>query len=113
MAQSEPWYGVRMLYQHTGLSEQTFEERVLIVRAPNFDAAIETAEGLSKEEYESDTTKYLGYAMAFNIFDEEGSALGAGTEVFSLMRTSHLTAEDYIDRFHDTGRECTKDLTDS
>jgi hypothetical protein len=28
-----------------------------------------------------------------------------GTEVFSLLRTSDLSVDAYLDRFHDTGNE--------
>ncbi len=73
--QNEPWYGVRLVYQLTGTSRQAYEERVILVRADSDDAAIALAEEYSKE-YESETTTYTGYAMAFHIFDEDGPALG-------------------------------------
>ena len=103
--QNEPWYGVRLIYQLTGSSRQAYEERVILVRADSFDAAIAQAEVYSKD-YEDETTIYTGYAMAFNIFDENGPSLGPGVEVFSLVRTSDLDVDAYLDRFHDTGNEC-------
>lgn len=103
---SQPWYGVKLLYQHIrpDITLHTYEERVLIVVAVNFEKAIAKAEKISKRSYESETVKYLGYAMAFNIFAGAGP-LPEGSEVFSLLRTSKLAAEKYIDRFHDTGSE--------
>lgn len=101
---NEPWYGVRLIYQLTGFSRQAYEERVILVRADSFDAAIAQAERYSKD-YESETTIYTGYAMAFNIFDENGPSLGPGVEVFSLIRTSDLDIDAYLDRFHDSGSE--------
>ncbi len=68
-------------------------------------SAISRAEHISRENYESDTTVYTDYAMAFHIFDENGDALGEGVEVFSLIRKSDLDVDDYLDRFHDTGDE--------
>ena len=106
--QVEPWYGVRLVYRHLSMKKPSYEERVLIVRAENFEAAIESAERLSRDNYESKTTIYTGYAMAFNIIDEDGPALGDGVEVFSLMRRSELDADDYLDRFYDTGAERTR-----
>jgi hypothetical protein len=105
---SEPWYGVRLIYRMTGCTKPAYEERILIIRADGADAAILRAERLSRDSYESDTTVYTGYAMAFHILDEDGGSLGDGVEVFSLIRGSGLDVNDYLDRFHDTGREFTR-----
>jgi hypothetical protein len=102
--QNEPWYGVRLIYQLIGASRRAYEERVILVRANSSEVAIAQAEKYS-QDYESDTTIYTGYAMAFNIFDENGPSLGAGVEVFSLIRQSELDVDAYLDRFHDTGSE--------
>ena len=103
----EPWYGVRLVYRHLG-SVPSYEERVLIVRANDSDSAIARAEQLSRQNYESETTVYTDYAMAFNIFDEDRDCLPEGVEVFSLIRKSNLDADAYLDRFHDTGSEFTQ-----
>ena len=102
--QNEPWYGVRLIYQLTETSRLAYEERVILVRSGSDDAAIALAEQYSKG-YESETTSYIGYAMAFHIFDENGSTIGPGVEVFSLIRESDLDVDAYLDRFHDTGSE--------
>ncbi len=81
------------------------------MRADSDDAAIAKAEQYSKE-YECETTLYTGYAMAFNIFDEDGPTFGPGVEVFSLIRHSDLDVDAYLDRFHDTGNECSRTLSD-
>ena len=104
---TEPWYGVRLVYRLTGFPAQAYEERIVIVRADSFDEAIAKAERYSKD-YEDETKVYTGYAMAFHILDEDGSSLGEGVEVFSLMRDSDLDPDEYLDRFHDTGRERAK-----
>ncbi|MCA9173544.1 MAG: DUF4288 domain-containing protein [Planctomycetales bacterium] len=104
MKNSEPWYGVRLIYRLTGMSRPAYEERILIVRANSEDDAIARAERCSRE-YESETAEYIGYAMSFHIFDEDGACLEPGTEVFSLIRESQLDPADYLDRFHDSGSE--------
>ncbi len=104
----EPWYGVRLVYRLTGSAEPAYEERLLLVPAVNSAAAIARAERISRDTDESDTAIYTEYAMAFNIFDEHGDSLGDGVEVFSLIRKSELNVADYLDRFHDTGTECTR-----
>lgn len=112
MANPEPWYGVRLIYRLTGMSRLAYEERIVIVRAESDDDAIAKAEQYSKD-YESDTTEYVRYAMAFHIFDENGPCLGPGTEVFSLIRQSDLDPNAYIDRFHDTGNELARSDTEA
>lgn len=107
MANPEPWYGVRLIYRLTGLSRPAYEERVIIVRAESDDDAIAEAERHSTE-FESDTVEYIGYAMSFHIFDENGPTLGPGTEVFSLIRHSELGPNEYLNRFHDTDNELTR-----
>lgn len=104
----EPWYGVRMVYRLTGTAANAYEERVLIVRAADFDSAVSRAEQISRDDYENETTTYTGYATAFHIFDENGDTLGEGVEVFSLIRKSELDVNEYLDRFHDTGDECAR-----
>ncbi len=58
---SQPWYGVKLLYQHLRpvASSNVYEERVLIVIAASFEKAIAKAEKLSKKTYESETIKSL------------------------------------------------------
>lgn len=102
---SEPWYGVRLVYQLICEDGPAYEERILIIRASGSDDAIEQAERLSRETYESESTTYTGYAMAFNVVDEDGETLPPGVEVFSLIRKSELNADDYLHTFHDTGKE--------
>lgn len=102
MKNLEPWYGVRLIYQHYGLSEEAsqnvYEKRIVIVRAESGEAAIEIAEEYSSKDYENETTEYLGCANSFNIFDENGPCLGPGTEVFSVLQKSSLPPGDYLDR---------------
>ena len=112
MSEHEPWFGVRLLYRHTRTRGQTYEERILIVRSKTAEDAIETAESLSAQEYEDETTERLDYALSFNIFDCDGPCLQHGTEVFSLMRDSRLTPDEYLDRFHDSGSERCQQIDD-
>lgn len=112
MSEQEPWFGVRLLYRHTHATGQSYEERILIVHSKTAEDAIETAEWLSVQEYESETTERLDYAMTFNIFDCDGPCLPHGTEVFSLIRDSELTPDEYLDRFHRSGSERSQQIDD-
>jgi hypothetical protein len=78
-----------------------YEERVTLWRAQSFDHAIALAEEEAEEYAEILGADYLGLAQAYLVADE----LGAGAEVFSLIRRSPLDPEDYVSRFFDTGDE--------
>lgn len=107
----EPWYGAKLIFRHvnneTGNS-RSFEERVVLVHADTEEAASRRAEELAKE-YEDSNTEYTGFIQLFHIFDE---SIGDGTEVFSLIRESQLSTDEYLDSFYDTGGECERKSTE-
>ncbi|WP_138761098.1 hypothetical protein [Modestobacter altitudinis] len=98
------WYGVRCLFQHgPGDGDSiAYEERITIWWAGWFDEAIELAEA-EAAEYAADIegVSDLGLVQAYVLPEPPGQ----GVEVFSLIRDSGLTADDYIDQFFDTGGE--------
>jgi hypothetical protein len=105
----EPWYGAKCVFLHTEIESapgQVYEERVILVRAESFDDAISRAEVMA-EEYARDVDgcSYTGFIDVFHIYDED---IGHGSEVYSLMRTSDLSREEYLNRFYDTGAERTR-----
>jgi hypothetical protein len=64
-----------------------------------FEEAIALAEA---EDYaETLDYGYLGPAQAYHLADE----IGHGAEAYSLVRNSHLAAEEYVTGFFDTGLE--------
>ena len=97
------WYGVRTVCEHVNRNrrrDRLYEERIVLIRATSFDEALVKAED-EVNCYAVEGTRYLGYAMAFELFEEPGE----GIEVFSLMRESRLEPKRYVDKFFDTGRE--------
>ena len=103
------WYGLQTVYIHRNHQhghDNLYEERIVLVRAASFDEAIVKAES-EANDYSTDGTEYLGYAMAFHMYDRPADL----TEVFSLCRDSRMKPKAYIDRFFDTGRERSKDLS--
>jgi hypothetical protein len=59
------------------------------------------------EEYANDLDgcSYTGFINVFHIY---GESIGEGTEVYSLMRASSLSKDDYLNSFYDTGTERTQ-----
>ena len=95
------WFGVRTVVHHLDIG--SYEERIILVTASDFDEALVRAGQLTKE-YVSDLTSAssTGFFDAFEMYDQE---LAEGMEVFSLLRTSNLKPKQYIDRFFHTGME--------
>ena len=98
------WYGVRSVFQHGPDDPEgtSYEERVTVWFAASFDQAIEFAEAEALEYVAGRTdVSDLGLFQAYALTDPPGH----GSEVFSLIRDSHLGADDYLDGFFETGRE--------
>jgi hypothetical protein len=85
------WHAVRCLFEvdrgdHEAAEPGTYEERVTIWLADDFDAAIALAEAEAEQYAETINGRYLGLAQAYVMEGEPRH----GAEVYSLMRDSDL-----------------------
>src|SRR6266851_4326641 len=95
---SEPWYAVRSLLFDK--DNNHYEERTVLVSASSDADALEKAEdGALKYCKEVGGLEYQGYSDSYHIFGEH---VGPGTEVFSLIRKTPMSKDDYIERFLDS-----------
>lgn len=95
------WVSVRCVFRLQFGIDQVYEERVTLWRAADMDVAIELAE-TEALKYAADVDgEYTGLAQA----NQLSNALEQGTEVFSLMRSSELDVEAYLEHLFDTGTE--------
>jgi len=102
------WYAVRCVFRTMwtqtpeGVTpdEQLYEERITLWQATSAEEAIALAEA-EAADYAGDDDEYLEIAQAYQLYDSPGH----GAEVFSLMRTSRLEPDAYLDAFFDTGSE--------
>ena len=102
------WYAVRCVFRSAwaesseGLppDEHLYEERITLWQASSMEEAIALAEA-EAAEYADEEDDYLDLAQAYKLFDDPGH----GSEVFSLMRSSRLEPDAYLDAFFDTGDE--------
>ena len=67
---TEPWYAAKCIFRHNDLQAEAenafvYEERIILLKAENQDAAIEKAEEEARE-YASgfDNTEFIGYTMS-------------------------------------------------
>ena len=101
------WYSVRCVFAVGWPPEavgETCEERITLWRAQSAEEAVARAETEAKDyaaTIEDGPSTYTRLAQCYRLDDEPGD----GAEVFSLMRDSKLSADDYLDRFFDTGSE--------
>jgi len=95
------WFSVRCLFQFADQTPNVYEERITLWRADSTEEAIALAEAEAEEYADMLGHQYLGLAQSYNLADE----VGQGAEVYSLLRSSDLPPEDYLDAFFDTGSE--------
>ncbi len=106
----EPWYGVRCYFRHgdpaTKEISALYEERIVLIHASSFEEAIEKAEREAVDYISSlDNAIFLEAVDAYQLIGEK---ITDGTEVYSLMRESDYSDDEYLDLYHHTGRERTK-----
>jgi hypothetical protein len=105
------WYSVRTVYLLPGFKKKLYEERITVWRTTSMTEAIELAE-VEAHEYEGEQDvdgrpsgpKYLGLAQGYAT-SIEGDSLDSADELFSLIRSSKLRPQAYLDAFFDTGSE--------
>jgi hypothetical protein len=95
------WYGVRTIYHWT--EKGAFEERVTMWKARSLALALEQAE-IEAHEYETEEVQYCGFAQAYRTTAED-LPIEPSVEVFSLLRHSALSPDEYVTKFFDTGTE--------
>ncbi|HEY3562412.1 MAG TPA: hypothetical protein VGL05_33330 [Kribbella sp.] len=101
------WFAVRCVFAKGWPPHRptpVYEERITLWLAASAEEAIERAEAEALEyagSIEESPDSYLGIAQSYRLFD----APADGAEVFSLMRSSALEPDEYLDTFFDTGTE--------
>jgi hypothetical protein len=101
---TQKWYSVRCVFElvgHAGPGETSYEERITMWRAADFGEAILLAEAEAAQYADEADLRYLGLAQAYRMYDVPGH----GSEAYSLIRDSRLTAPEYLTAFFDTGAE--------
>lgn len=107
---NEPWYAVKFLFLHSDLKlrngKNNFEERIILVKAKNFDDAFNKTEKEAIEYCEELVgVEYLNFCNAYHIAESRIDDL---TEIYSLITASDLDQNNYIKNHYDTGGEITK-----
>ncbi|MEM8885327.1 MAG: DUF4288 domain-containing protein [Planctomycetota bacterium] len=105
---STKYFSARLVFVHVDLPPKVedgkvYEERIVLLRAESFEAAIELAEECAHAYCEGlDGVEPLDLVQVYELADDPEED---GAEIYSLMRSSPLPPADYLDRFFDTGDE--------
>lgn len=106
-------YSCRTVYRHSfkenGLAKRAFEERIVLIQARDFQAALIQAEKEARQySRQLKGCTYLGHVAACIIDD---IPLKHGSEIYSLIRDSDLADKTYLRRFIETGTERQENIT--
>lgn len=106
------WYSCKGVFRHDNLSpkkgKKVYEERVVLLRARNFDEAIELGEKEAEEYAQSlDGVKYMGFISVYRLFEKR---LRHKAEVYSIMRENKMSKKEFLDRYYDDGTERTQKM---
>ena len=96
------WFGAKTLYRwpdRAGREGYVYEERVVILRARDQDDAIARAEEEAARYVKAvdEGMEYMGSVNVYEMFDD----VADGAEVFSLLRSTRLDPEAFLERYHD------------
>lgn len=103
---SEPWYSARCVFLIKAAGDQnrtnSYEERIILLRADTFDEAFAKAEEEAKEYIMDDSESQLLFVEVYHLFERK---ISDQSEIFSLIRDSSLSPEDYVRQHFNTGHE--------
>ena len=96
----KPWFSAKCLFRfpETDSRRQMYEERIILIKAENPDAAVKKAEKNARKYCKGlIVCKFVGLVDVFELFDNK---VGETTEVYSSMETNELDPDDYLKKFY-------------
>ncbi|MCF7830821.1 DUF4288 domain-containing protein [Candidatus Gracilibacteria bacterium] len=106
----QEWYSVKCIFGIYGKKTDKiwgYEERIILVRAKSFKEAVELAEKEARkycEDYESND-KYFEYENFISVFHLFDGKICNFAEIYSLIRSSDLERDEFLDKYYDDGSE--------
>ncbi len=105
---ADDWYAARTIFRHVSLrprrrQKHVYEERIVLLRAASETQAIQKAERDAAKYADAHAgVEYVGFVETFRLVE---SRIRSGSEVFSLMRSSSLSAPRFLSRYFADGSE--------
>jgi len=100
------WFSARTVFEHDKPGDGLFEERIVLLRAADFEEALARAEAAFLRGEGQAEIEELRNTLA--LADQIGGTVER-PDLELLMRDSDLPADQYIDRFYTTGDERSDD----
>ncbi len=88
--------------RHNDLGEIGYEQRIVLLKAENEDAAIVAAESEAVEYAKAHGATYLEFVEVFKMFDSEIKFSGV-IEVYSITMYDDPDEESFLDNYYLTG----------
>lgn len=113
MSNQQEWYSAKAAFKHLDLFEPGdvhYEERVVLLLANSLGHAIERGEEEAAGYVAAvGDAEYTGFISVYKLGEQE---IGDRSEIYSLMRKTDMETDDFLDRYHDDGNECTQHWED-
>jgi hypothetical protein len=98
------WFAAKCLFQHLDLTRQEglpcYEERVVLLRAPDLEGALRRAERDARRYASDPSIEFLEFTTVYPLFDQTP---GDRVVVFSAFRALPLDADGLIARHYEEG----------
>jgi len=90
------WYSAGCIFaqKRPGERNNFYEERIVLLRCPSLDAAVQAGEAEANKYAASlDGVTFLGYVDAYDICEDK---MGEGVEVYSIIREDPLPPDEFM-----------------
>jgi hypothetical protein len=98
------WFAAKCLFQHLDLTRQEgmpcYEERVVLLRAPDLEGALRRAERDARRYASDPSIEFLEFTTVYPLFEQ---APGDRVVVFSAFRALPLDADALVARHYEEG----------
>ena len=104
------WYSAKCIFRFikTESRRQIYEERIVLIKAKNFDAATEKAEKNARKYCKDDD--YCEFAGLVDVFELFGKKIADKSEVYSSMQTTDIEPDEFLRKFYpDVSDDCVAD----
>lgn len=106
------WFAVKCLFSHQSRSSDAdgnlYEERITVWRCAGSEEAFALAEAEAGEYASEEGCSFVRSTDSYHLFEE---SVNHGSEVWSVMRGSHMDPEMYAQTFCATARDRSSDFT--
>lgn len=105
------WYTAKCIFRHHNQVKISaiYEERIVLFKATSFEEARDLAD-VEAEDYVSSSDRGVSCTDYMNVFHLFDNRVKSGMEIYSLMRTSDLSEDDFLKHYFNIEVESVKKM---